>query len=241
VRGSATTEPAYPRARKDSVIDDYHGVKVPDPYRWLEDADSNETLAWVTRQNKLTDHFLSAGTPGHQIKRRLTELWNYPKYSAPAKRGGRYFFWKNDGLQNQSVLYRQKTLESEPRVVINPNLLSADGTTAVTTHALSKDGRLLAYGLSSSGSDWQQVMVRNIDSNLDYDETIKWCRFASVAWKHDNEGFFYDRFPEPTTTAAYTGTASARPSRRTSSSTNTPTTRNWALNRSSPKTESSSS
>ncbi len=191
------TKPPYPPARKDPVIDDYHGVKVPDPYRWLEDPDSNDTLAWVARQNKLTSDFLAAGSPRDNIKTRLTNLWNYPRYSAPNKQGGRYFFSKNDGLQNQSVLYMQQTLDADPRVVINPNLLSEDGTIALMTAAINKQATLLAYGLSSAGSDWQQIRIRDIDSGRDYDETIKWCKFPSVAWKHDNEGFFYDRFPEP--------------------------------------------
>jgi prolyl oligopeptidase len=192
-----TAESIYPPARKDSTVDVYHGIKVPDPYRWLEDADAQETQEWVAQQNKLTTAFLSTATPREDIKARLTHLWNYPRYSAPDKEGGRYFFWKNEGLQNQSVLYMQKTLESEPLVVINPNLLSEDGTIALTTTALSEDGTLLAYALSTSGSDWQEVKIRHIDSATDYNEAIKWCKFASIAWEHSNEGFFYDRFPEP--------------------------------------------
>ena len=194
-----TAKPVYPPARKDSTVDIYHGIKVPDPYRWLEDADAQETQEWVAQQNKLTSNFLSTATPRENIKARLTHLWNYPRYSAPDKEGGRYFFWKNDGLQNQSVLYMQKTLEGKPLVVINPNLLSEDGTVALTTTALSEDGTLLAYALSTSGSDWQEIKIRHIDSATDYNETIKWCKFASIAWKHNNEGFFYDRFPEPNT------------------------------------------
>lgn len=194
-----TAKPVYPPARKDSTVDVYHGIKVPAPYRWLEDADAQETQEWVAQQNKLTSNFLSTATPRENIKARLTHLWNYPRYSAPDKEGGRYFFWKNDGLQNQSVLYMQKTLEGEPLVVINPNLLSEDGTVALTTTALSEDGTLLAYALSTSGSDWQEIKIRHIDSATDYNETIKWCKFAGIAWKHNNEGFFYDRFPEPNT------------------------------------------
>ena len=194
-----TAKLLYPPARKDSTVDVYHNTRVPDPYRWLEDTDSHATQAWVAQQNKLTSDFLTTVTARETIKTRLTHLWNYPRYSAPNKKGGRYFFWKNDGLQNQSVLYMQKTLESKPDIVINPNLLSEDGTVAITTTALSKDGTLLAYGLSRSGSDWQENKIRIIDSRWDYDETIKWCRFADIAWKHNNEGFFYDRYPEPNT------------------------------------------
>jgi len=163
----------YPQARQDSTVDVYHGTEVPDPYRWLEDADAPETQAWVAQQNKLTADFLAAVTAREK-----------------------YFFWKNDGLQNQSVLYMQQTLESEPSVVINPNLLSDDGTIAVTTTAVSEDGTLLAYALSCSGSDQQEIKIRTIDSRRDYDETLKWCRFTSIAWKHDNTGFFYNRFPD---------------------------------------------
>ncbi len=187
----------YPPARKDPVVDIYHGVNVPDPYRWLEDPDSKETQKWVAQQNKLTRDFLTDDTPRKKIKARLTKLWDYPKYSAPWRRASHYFFWKNDGLQNQSVLYVQETLKHEPRTVINPNLLSPDGTVAVTSTAVSEDATLLAYALSKSGSDEQQIKIRNIDSAADYDETIDYCKFTSVAWKHDGSGFFYDRFPEP--------------------------------------------
>lgn len=195
-------KPTYPPARKEAVVDIYHGVKVEDPYRWLEDAGSAETQAWVTKQNELTRHFLGEIASREKIRARLTELMNYPRYSAPAKEGERYFFWKNDGLQNQSVLYVQETLEARPREVINPNLLSKDGTVAVATAEVSWDGRLLAYGLSRSGSDEQEVKVRDIDSGREYGETLRWCRFTTIAWKHDGSGFFYSRYPDPNTVAA---------------------------------------
>ncbi len=196
-----TAKLIYPPARRDSTADIYHGVKVPDPYRWLEDADAHQTQAWVAQQNKLTSDFLTGVSAREKIKARLTHLLNYRRYSAPYKEGDRYFFWKNDGLQNQSVLYTQKTLEGKPRIVINPNLLSVDGTIAVTTTAVSKDGTLLAYALSRSGSDRRDVKIRTTDSSRDYDETLKWCKFTSIAWKHDGAGFFYNRFPDPNTVA----------------------------------------
>jgi prolyl oligopeptidase len=196
-RQTQAAKPTYPPARKDSIVDIYHGVKVPDPYRWLEDADSPETLAWVTQQNKLTSSFLAAVAAREKIKTRLTNLLNYPRYSSPGKKGDRYFFWKNDGLQNQSVLYMQQTLQSEPAVVINPNLLSPDGTVAVTEAALSEDGTLLAYAISRRGSDQQEIKIRSVDSGDDYNEVLKWCRFTDIAWKHNNQGFFYNRYPEP--------------------------------------------
>ncbi|MCP4613599.1 MAG: S9 family peptidase [Planctomycetes bacterium] len=189
----------YPQAHRDSIVDVYHGTEVPDPYRWLEDADAEETQSWVAKQNELTSDFLSTVPVRRKIETRLKKLMNYPRYSAPYKRGGRYFFRKNDGLQNQSVLYCQKTLDSQPAVVINPNLLSTDGTVALSTTAVSEDGTLLAYAVSRSGSDRQEIKIRTIDSGQDYEETIQWCRFTSVAWKHDSTGFFYNRFPDPNT------------------------------------------
>ena len=185
----------YPAAKKVDVVDDYFGVKVADPYRWLEDENSKDTKAWVAAENRLTFGFLHSSPAYEKIKKRLTELWNFPKYSAPRKVGDRYFFWKNDGLQNQSVLYMQKSLDSPPKVVLDPNQLSTDGTVSVSALALSRDGKLLAYGLSSSGSDWQEIKIRDVDSGKDYKEVLKWCKFSSIAWKHDGSGFFYNRFP----------------------------------------------
>ncbi len=189
----------YPDTRKDAVVDSYHGVDVTDPYRWLEDADSPETQAWVKQENALTKAFLGGIPAREKIATRLTELIDYTRYSSPSKHGKRYFFWKNDGLQDQSVLYVQDALDAEPRVVLNPNMLSADGTVAVTTAAIDWDGKRLAYGLSRSGSDEQEVKIRNIDTGSDYDESLQWCRFTTIAWKQDGSGFFYSRFPDPST------------------------------------------
>jgi prolyl oligopeptidase len=186
----------YPPARLDSIVDTYHGVAVADPYRWLENADSNETLEWVNRENKLTSDFLA--TPAREkIKQRLTNLWNYPRYSSPSKRANRYFFRKNDGLQNQSVQYFQNSLTGVPTVLINPNLLSPDGTVSLGSTAVSFDGTLFTYGLSQSGSDMQKVKIRNIDTLADYNDVLEWCRWPSIAIKHDNSGLFYDRYPQP--------------------------------------------
>ncbi len=191
----------YPIARRETVLDNYHGFEVADPYRWLESPDSNETLAWVEKQNRLTEKFLADAPQRQNITERLTQLWNYPRYSAPSKTDTRYFFRKNDGLQNQSVLYMQKTLDSQPQVVINPNLFSEDGTIAMTGSAATKDGTLLAYGLSSHGSDWQKIKIKKIDAGEDFPETLQYCRYASVAWLHDDSGFYYNRFPDPNTVA----------------------------------------
>jgi prolyl oligopeptidase len=185
----------YPPARKSDVVTDYFGTKVADPYRWLEDEDSPETIGWVNAENELTRSFLDAVPARAKIEKRIKELWNYPRYSLPYKKGDRYFFSKNDGLQNQSVLYMQKSLDGEAVVVIDPNKLSEDGTVALTNQAYSRDGTLLAYGLSSSGSDWQEIRIRDIDRGRDFDEVIKWCKFSSIAWKHDKSGFYYNRFP----------------------------------------------
>ena len=183
-----------------TVIDDYHGTKVPDPYRWLEDPESDETMAWVEKQNCRTHEFLKPVPAREQLKSRLEELFDFPKYSAPYRKGdNRYFFMKNDGLQNQFVFYMQEGLNGTPKVIIDPNKLSDDGTVALTNRAVSVDGTLVAYGLSYHGSDWQEIRIRDIDSGCDYDEVITRCRHARVAWKHDNSGFFYDRFPDPET------------------------------------------
>jgi len=187
----------YPPARMDNVVDDYFGTKMPDPYRWLENPDSPETQAWVEAENKLTHTYIGAIPAREKIKARLTELMNFPRYSTPSKRGDRYFFSKNDGLQNQSVLYMQKTLTGEPEVVLDPNKFSPDGTIALSLLAYSKDGTLLAYGISKSGSDWQEIKILNIDTKKEFPETIKWCKFTNVAWKNDSTGFFYNRYPEP--------------------------------------------
>jgi prolyl oligopeptidase len=187
----------YSPARMDSMVGDYFGTKVPDPYRWLENPDFPETQVWVEAENKLTHDYLNAIPVREKIKTRLTELMNFPRYSTPTKRGDRYFFSKNDGLQNQSVFYMQKSLTGEPEVVLDPNKLSPDGTIALTLESFSKDGELLAYALSKSGSDWQEIRILNVDTEKEYPETIKWCKFTDVAWKDDRSGFFYNRYPEP--------------------------------------------
>lgn len=194
---SAIAQPLkYPASKTVEVIEDYHGTKVADPYRWLETAEAEDTQGWVAEQNRLTFSFLDGIPARAAIKKRLTELWNYPKYSVPLKEGKRYFFTKNDGLQNQSVLYVQDGLVAEPRLLLDPNLLSTDGTVALTNQAYSKDGNRLAYGLSGSGSDWQEIKIRDIETGKDYDEALKWCKFSSIAWTLDHKGFYYNRFPE---------------------------------------------
>jgi prolyl oligopeptidase len=187
----------YPPARKSDVVDDYHGTKVADPYRWLEDVDSPETRAWVEAENRVTFAYLEQIPERERIRRRLTELWDYPKYGAPFKKGGRYFFFRNSGLQNQSVLYTQASLTAEPQVLLDPNTLSADGTVALSILAFAEDGRTLVYGTSGSGSDWQEFRVRDVATRQDRSDHLKWIKFSSAAWTHDGAGFFYSRYPEP--------------------------------------------
>jgi len=193
--------PAYPAAKKAEQVDDYHGTKVADPYRWLEDLDSAETKAWVEAQNKLTNSYLAEIPARKQIKERLTKLWNYERYGIPFREGSRYFYTRNDGLQNQSVLYTVADLSDEPRVLLDPNKLSTDGTVALAGTAISRDGKLMAYGLSASGSDWSEWRVRNVETGQDLSDTVKWVKFSGASWTPDGKGFFYSRYDEPKTGA----------------------------------------
>lgn len=189
--------------RQDTTVENYHGTLVADPYRWLEEAGSEETRAWVAAQNARSSAYFQAASEHTPIMKRLTELLNFPRHTAPVVRTAsalcekRYFFSHNAGLQNQAVLYTQQELEGQPTVLLDPNTLSEDGTVALVTQAYSRDGSLLAYGVSASGSDWQEVRIRRVANSEDYPEVLHWCKFTNVAWKHDNSGFYYDRFPQP--------------------------------------------
>jgi prolyl oligopeptidase len=185
----------YPATRKDEQVDDYHGTKVADPYRWLEDDNSAETLAWVKAQNQVTQNYLAQSPYRGQLKQRLEELYNYPKYSVPSRSGAYYLWSKNDGLQNQSVLYVQEGLEGTPRVLIDPNQLSADGTVRLTAGEASRDGRHFAYYLSSRGSDWQEGHVLEIETGKVLDDHLQWLKVTGIAWFRD--GFFYSRYDAP--------------------------------------------
>ncbi len=188
----------YPPSHPDpTVVDIYHGQPVPDPYRWLEDLDSERTRAWVEAQNRLTFDYLQRIPARQRLLQRLTQLWNYEKYSQPFKEGGRYFYFKNDGLQNQSVLYTQESLAGEARVLLDPNTLSEDGTVALSGIAISRDGRYLAHGLSRSGSDWQEWKVRDIATGEDLPDHLRWVKFSGASWTLDGQGFFYSRYDEP--------------------------------------------
>lgn len=189
---------AYPLSRTCDQIDHYHGIQVPDPYRWLEDLDSEETQTWVEAQNQVTFAYLEQIPARERIQKRLTQLWDYEKYGIPFKQGSRYFYFKNDGLQNQSVLYTLTSLEAEPKILIDPNTFSEDGTVALSSIAISENGQLIAYGLSTSGSDWQEWKVRDIETGQYLPDHLKWIKFSGAAWTHDHQGFFYSRYDEPT-------------------------------------------
>ncbi len=187
----------YPAARRGDQVDDYHGTKVADPYRWLEDVDSEETRDWVKAQNRLTNSFLHKIPARDSIRRRLTQLWNYPKYGIPVQYGDRFFFTKNDGLQNQPVLYWSALLDGEPHVLLDVNKFSDNGTIALANFPISEDGRKVAYSLASAGSDWHEIHVRDVDSGKDLPDVIKWVKSSIPSWTHDNAGFFYSRYSEP--------------------------------------------
>ncbi|MGB3296057.1 MAG: prolyl oligopeptidase family serine peptidase [Phormidesmis sp.] len=195
----------YPTTRQADQTDTYHGISVADPYRWLEDPNSSETTAWVEEQNKVTFGYLNELPGREQLKSRLTELWNYERYGLPFKQGDsknpdhpvRYFYSKNDGLQNQSVLYTLPRLDAEPTVLLDPNTLSEDGTIALSGIAISENAQYLAYGLSTAGSDWMEWKVRDIATGKDTDDCVQWVKFSGAAWTHDHKGFFYSRYDEP--------------------------------------------
>jgi prolyl oligopeptidase len=182
-------------------VDDYHGVGVPDPYRWLEDDHSAETKAWTDAENALTRSQLD-GPLRDSLVARLTDLYNYPRVGVPVARSGRYFFARNTGLQNQPVLFVQDGLDAEPRTLIDPNALSADGTVALTVTKVNDTATLIAYGLSQRGSDRQRVSVRDVSSGRDLDDRLEWVKFATIAWTPEGDGFYYTRFPEPGSLAA---------------------------------------
>ncbi|CAN5701473.1 prolyl oligopeptidase family serine peptidase [soil metagenome] len=193
----------YPESPRQATVDQLHGQAVPDAYRWLEELDTPATRTWIAQENELTFAHLNQIPARDKLRQRFTELWRYEKFSVPSKRGGRYFFTRNDGLQNQSILYWMDALDAEPQVLLDPNQLSADGTVALTDYSISEDGRLLAYGLSASGSDWQEWHVREVDGGLDLADHLQWIKWSSAAWTHDNQGFFYSRYAEPEAGLAY--------------------------------------
>lgn len=186
----------YPVTEKIVVTDDYFGTKVEDPYRWLEDDNSDATKAWVKPQNEVTNAYLESIPFRDRIKDRLESLWNYPKYSAPFKKGSYYYFYKNDGLQNQSVLYRSKGITGQPEVFIDPNTLSSEGIAALSSLSFSKSGKLVAYGVAKAGSDWVEIFIMNAITKKLLTDKIDWTKFGGVSWKGE-DGFYYSGYDEP--------------------------------------------
>lgn len=193
----------YPHTKKESVSDCYFGTVVDDPYRWLEDDNSEATQEWVKAQNRVTDEYLSTIPYRDTLKERLTQIWDYPKYGTPFKEGDYYFFFKNNGLQNQSVLYRQHGLDNEPEVFLDPNTFSEDGTVALSGISFSNDGRYMAYSTSVSGSDWVEIYVVEVATRQLLSDVIRWVKFSNAQWKGD--GFYYSRYDAPKEGTEYSG------------------------------------
>ncbi|MDY0907301.1 prolyl oligopeptidase family serine peptidase [Pedobacter sp. CFBP9032] len=185
----------YPETKKDSTTDNYFGKAIADPYRWLENDTSAETKAWVVAQNKVTQNYLSQIPYREDIKKRLTEIWNYPKESAPFKVGEYYFFTKNDGLQNQGVWFIKKGLDGKEETFLDPNKLTADGTAAISLLGFSHDKKYVAYSVAQAGSDWSSIYVMDIATKTKLPDELKWTKFSGAAWK--NDGFYYSKFDAP--------------------------------------------
>ena len=187
----------YPHSKTVAHVDRYHGVEVADPYRWLEDLDSEETKAWIEAQNQLSFSFLEDIPQRAALKQRLERLWNYEKYGIPSQKGDRYFYFKNDGLQNQNVLYTLASLDGEPEVLLDPNTFSEDGTIALSGLAIDESATWIAYAVSDGGSDWKEWRVKNIETGEELPDRVRWSKFSGASWTHDSQGFFYSRYDEP--------------------------------------------
>jgi prolyl oligopeptidase len=190
----------YPDATKGDTVDDYRGTKIADPYRWLENSDSPETIAWIKQENAISLPYLEKLPDREDFQQRLTKLLKFERYSPPYWEGGRYIYEKNDGLQNQDVIYTVKELSDAPQVVLDPNKLAADGTISVSVTALSPDGKYFAYGLETSGSDWNEIHVRDLQTGRELPDLVQWVKFSNISWTKDNLGFFYTRYPAPSST-----------------------------------------
>ncbi len=195
----------YPPTPRSAVVDDYFGVKVADPYRWLEDDNAPETKAWVEAQNKVTSAYLEAIPARKVLRDRITKLWDFEKFSAPFKRGGRYFYSHNSGLQNQAVLFVTEDPAARGRVLLDPNTLSTDGTMALGGLSVTEDGRYLAYAVSAAGSDWQVWKVRDVVTGKDLTDEVRWSKASGASWLKDGSGFFYSRYEAPKSGDALTG------------------------------------
>jgi prolyl oligopeptidase len=188
---------AYPATTKGDVVEDYHGTKVPDPYRWMEDLDSKQVADWVAAQNAVTDPYLDALPLRTHLTDRLTALWNYPRVSLPDMEGGQLFYSKNTGLQRQSPIFMRAGWAAAPTLVIDPNAISEDGSVSLAQYQPSPDAKLMAYGLAEGGADWRTIKVRDIANGEDLPDEVHWMRFSDLSWTKDSKGFFYSRYPEP--------------------------------------------
>jgi prolyl oligopeptidase len=187
----------YPIAKKGNAVDDFGGVKVADPYRWMEDLDSKDVADWVAASNAVTEPYLKALPLRDHFNKRLTELWNYPRVSVPVVENGRIFYSRNAGLQRQAPVYVRNSIDAQPALVLDPNQISEDGSLSLGQWTPSPDAKLLAYGLAEGGADWRTVRVRDIASGKDFADEVRWMRFADISWTKDSKGFFYSRYPEP--------------------------------------------
>ncbi|XP_024359467.1 uncharacterized protein [Physcomitrium patens] len=187
----------YPRARRYESVDVYHGVEIVDHYRWLEDPDAPETKEFVAQQVELTNTVLANCDNREILKKKVTSLYNYPRYGCPYRHGKHFFFRHNPGLQSQNILYIQDSVDGEAEVLLDPNTLSDDGTVALAIKRFSENAEFLAYGLSSSGSDWITIRVMRVEGRVVLPDTLSWVKFTSIAWTHDHKGFFYNRYPQP--------------------------------------------
>jgi prolyl oligopeptidase len=188
---------SYPATQKGDTVENYFGTKVSDPYRWMEDLDSKPVADWVAAENRVSFDYLAKLPMRDHFRRRITELWDYPKVWIPVREGGRYFYVKNSGLQRQSPVFVRSSLTAPAAMVLDPNAISPDGSISLAQWMPSRDGRLLAYGLSEGGADWRTLHVRDIDSGKDLQDEVHWVRFSDISWTNDGKGFFYSRYPEP--------------------------------------------
>jgi prolyl oligopeptidase len=192
----------YPKAKKVNQSDDYFGTKVNDPYRWLEDDNATDTKEWVQQENRVTFDYLSAIPYRQKIKDRLTSLWNFPKMTSPFRKGDFYFYYKNDGLQNQNVLYYEKSFKSKPILLLDPNKFSEDGTVSLSLISVSKDCKYLAYAISKAGSDWEEIHVLEIATKKQMTDKLEWVKFSNISWQ--GQGFYYSRYDAPESAKAFT-------------------------------------
>ena len=202
IAAEKTLELRYPVARTVEQTDDYFGTTVSDPYRWMEDVDSAELKTWIDAENELTQSYLAQIPVRETMQQRLLELINFERYTAPSRRGTRYFYSHNSGLQNQNVLYWQEGLDGEPKVLLDPNTFSADGTVAISGISITDDGSLAAYSIADAGSDWMKWHVRDVTTGEDLPDVVEWSKFSGAAWMKDGSGFFYARYDEPAADAS---------------------------------------